>query len=403
MCGLTELVSSCLAKTRSAPSGPSSHLCSINDGLPSASSSQNSKDPQPFLHASLFTGVPSTIKFYTKGTKVTKPNKKISSRLTWCYNSLLPIVMRHSLAVSHFTVVDESLFYVGYCGRHLKSAQYKSLHPYQKVNHYPGAFHIGRKDRLWMHIKRQIDRFGEEEYNIIPTTYILPDEREELLEYIRADPKNHVIMKPPASARGTGISVTRKMKEIPTKGQLQQTKTQMIAQHYVSRPLTINSAKFDLRFYVYVPSLEPLRIYIYEEGLVRFASVPYSKNLSTVSNKYMHLTNYSINKLAEKDGVSESPVPKWTLSYLAKYFENEGIDWPSIRDRIEDTIVKAFIAFICHELFGVDILLDEDLKPWLLEVNISPSLHSGTPLDVSVKAPLAKDVLNMAGIYVPPR
>lgn len=39
-------------------------------------------------------------------------------------------------------------------------------------------------------------RFGEEEYNIIPTTYILPDEREELLEYIRADPKNHVIMKP---------------------------------------------------------------------------------------------------------------------------------------------------------------------------------------------------------------
>lgn len=81
-------------------------------------------------------------------------------------------------------------------------------------------------------------------------------------------------------------------------------------------------------------------------------------------------------------------------------------------------IIKAFIAsesairkhmthfvqhgFICHELFGVDILLDEDLRPWVLEVNISPSLHSGTPLDISVKAPLAKDVLNLAGIYIPP-
>lgn len=59
--------------------------------------------------------------------------------------------------------------------------------------------------------------------------------------------------------------------------------------------------------------------------------------------------------------------------------------------------------FICYELFGIDIILDENLKPWLLEVNISPSLHSGTPLDVSVKAPLAKDVLNLVGIQVPPR
>ncbi|KAK5975121.1 hypothetical protein GCK32_018923 [Trichostrongylus colubriformis] len=90
---------------------------------------------------------------------VTKPNKKITSRLTWCHNSLLPIVMRHCLAASHFTVVDESLFYIGYWGRHLKSSQYRALKPYQKVNHYPGAFHIGRKDRLWMHIEKQQRRF----------------------------------------------------------------------------------------------------------------------------------------------------------------------------------------------------------------------------------------------------
>ncbi|PIO60846.1 hypothetical protein TELCIR_17648, partial [Teladorsagia circumcincta] len=62
----------------------------------------------------------------------TKPNKKITSRLTWCHNSLLPIVMRHCLAASHFTIVDESLFYIGYWGRHLKSSQYRTLKPYQK-------------------------------------------------------------------------------------------------------------------------------------------------------------------------------------------------------------------------------------------------------------------------------
>ncbi|KAK5968090.1 hypothetical protein GCK32_019257, partial [Trichostrongylus colubriformis] len=97
----------------------------------------------------------------------------------------------------------------------------------------------------------------------------------------------------------------------------------------------------------------------------------------------MHLTNYSINKLAEQDGVADSPVPKWRLTELWNYFENGGVDTVAVREQIEDVIVKAFIAcekairdhmvrhiqhgFICHELFGVDILLDEDLRPWLLE------------------------------------
>lgn len=57
--------------------------------------------------------------------------------------------------------------------------------------------------------------------------------------------------------------------------------------------------------------------------------------------------------------------------------------------------------FVFHELFGFDIVLDENLKPWLLEVNISPSLQSSTDLDIAVKTPLARDILNLAGIQVP--
>ena len=46
----------------------------------------------------------------------------------------------------------------------------------------------------------------------------------------------------------------------------------MTASHYIANPLTINGLKFDLRIFVAVTSLYPLRIYMYEEGLTRFAT-----------------------------------------------------------------------------------------------------------------------------------
>ena len=52
----------------------------------------------------------------------------------------------------------------------------------------------------------------------------------------------------------------------------------------------------------------------------------------------------------------------------------------------------------CFEVFGFDILLDSDLKPWLVEVNLSPSLSSDSPLDHSIKANLLTDTFNMVGI-----
>ena len=59
-------------------------------------------------------------------------------------------------------------------------------------------------------------------------------------------------------------------------------------------PLLIDGYKWDLRIYVAITSINPLRIYIYEEGLVRFASEKY--DTSDLKNVFSHLTNYSINK-----------------------------------------------------------------------------------------------------------
>jgi tubulin polyglutamylase TTLL4 len=52
----------------------------------------------------------------------------------------------------------------------------------------------------------------------------------------------------------------------------------------------------------------------------------------------------------------------------------------------------------CFELYGFDILIDNQMKPWLLEVNVRPSLSSSSPLDRRIKHTLMCDMMNLIGI-----
>lgn len=61
------------------------------------------------------------------------------------------------------------------------------------------------------------------------------------------------------------------------------------------------------------------------------------------------------------------------------------------------TYIYIYIIFIL-ELFGFDILIDDTLKPWLLEVNLTPSLGCDSPLDVRLKSALIADLLTLVGI-----
>ena len=71
----------------------------------------------------------------------------------------------------------------------------------------------------------------------------------------------------------------------------------MIVQEYIKSPLLVDNKKFDLRIYVLISSCEPYLAYVNEEGLARFCTVDYEPpNQQNLSNYYMHLTNYSLNK-----------------------------------------------------------------------------------------------------------
>ncbi len=87
-----------------------------------------------------------------------------------------------------------------------------------------------------------------------------------------------------------------------------------------------------------------------------------------------------------------------------------GIDNDLLWSKIYDVIIKSLISVdgvvqsqlkkmnsksSCFELLGFDVLIDEDLKPWLMEVNLSPSLACDSPIDLKIKHGLFVDSMNL--------
>jgi len=98
------------------------------------------------------------------------------------------------------------------------------------------------------------------------------------------DPNKYYIVKPTNKSQGKGIYITNKFSEIPNRAQT-------IVCEYITNPLLIDDYKFDIRLYVIVTSFHPLKIYLYNDGLVRFATEKYIHPSKTHDNMYMHLTN----------------------------------------------------------------------------------------------------------------
>ncbi|XP_053331380.1 tubulin polyglutamylase ttll6-like [Spea bombifrons] len=280
---------------------------------------------------------------------------------------------------------------------------------FQIINRFPGMSEICRKDSLARNMNRMF-KFFPKEYNIFPRTWSLPADYEDFQAYSRRRKGETYICKPGRGCQGQGIFLTCNADDIkPEKP--------MICQQYLEKPFLIDGFKFDLRIYVLVTSCDPLRIFIYNEGIVRFATTSYTKpNSKNLDNVFMHLTNYAINKHSAnfiRDDVKGS---KRKLSTLRSWLENHGYDTVKIWSEIDDVIIKALISIqpilkrnyqTCFpycagsnsfEIIGFDIILDQKLKPWLLEVNHTPSFTTDSRLDHEVTDALLQDTLNIIRI-----
>uniref|UniRef100_A0A803VAJ0 Tubulin tyrosine ligase like 4 n=1 Tax=Ficedula albicollis TaxID=59894 RepID=A0A803VAJ0_FICAL len=337
---------------------------------------------KPALVCSLFPNVPPTIYFSTRDETVEKLPWEQRKLLRWKMCRVTPNIVKQTIGRSHFRVSKKSNDWLGCWGHHMKSPGFKAIREHQKLNHFPGSFQIGRKDRLWRNLVKMQARCGKKEFNFFPQSFILPQDIKLLRKaWEEGASRQKWIVKPPASARGIGIQVIHKWSQLPKRRPL-------LVQRYLHKPYLIGGKKFDLRIYVYVTCYDPLRVYLFKDGLVRFASCKYSSSMESLSNKFMHLTNYSVNKK--------------NTEYKSNSDET-ACQGHKCSEPYVNSLVKMYVRrpYCCHELFGFDIMLDENLKPWILEVNISPSLHSNSPLDVSIKGQMIRDLLNLAGFVLP--
>lgn len=166
----------------------------------------------------------------------------------------------------------------------------KDLNKYQKTNHFPGSTQLGRKDLLWRNMNRLRIKFPQE-FSITPMSFILSDDWDQF-QADRALPENEkilYILKPVSASCGRGIKIVDSKQSISHR-------EGMLASRYLMNPHLINTLKYDLRIYVLVTSFNPLKVYVYNDGLVRFATEPYSVDPKSINHKYVHLTNFSINK-----------------------------------------------------------------------------------------------------------
>jgi len=244
-------------------------------------------------------------------------------------------------------------------------------------------------------------------YNWFPHCYTVPDENNNLFKFATENPNSYWICKPRDSYGGFGMCVYRAGSE-EFKKLINERKTQMVVQRYMENPyLFAGLYKFHLRCYMVVTNARnPLKAYLWRNYQVQFCTHRFDLNeVEKKFNKYCHITNYKVNNekknkeylLKDKPGIGVGS--EWSMETFVNYMKendsrfNEEAFWTKLKEiakvvakQITSSkyVVKGFEkqgakATNHFELYGLDVLVDENLNLALTEANTQPGLDDTDP------------------------
>ncbi|CAG9570162.1 tubulin-tyrsoine ligase-like protein [Leishmania major strain Friedlin] len=291
------------------------------------------------------------------------------------------------------------------------------LRNWQRTNHFPSMYLLCRKGHLSTTLGKMRRKLPSH-FAYYPRTWSMRSERMQLTQYMAAVRQRRIlkyfILKPNSGCQGRGIVVARD----PLTALDEHILDNYIVQEYVHRPLLLEGKKFDLRVYVLLTSIRHPSIFLFNDGLVRICTEPYeTPNEENVKQACKHLTNYAVNKKSSEfvfnTNVEHMDVGnKRNFGFLNRWLAEGGhspdVFWNEVGFIVVKTILAAqpLIAkvydscfptgfnegYCCFEVLGFDILIDNKMKPWLMEVNHTPSFATETPLDYQIKSKLISEV-----------
>lgn len=285
------------------------------------------------------------------------------------------------------------------------------------INHIPGNGALTVKSRLFKTVaalrEQMTAAYGRDHpltqrVNFLPHVYSMPEDYHTLQQLAHEHPEKRWILKPKNSSRGRGVRVVTDIADIPMD-------SSWMVQEYMQRTHTMRQRKYVLRLYVLIASIDPLRVYLYRQGFAKLASEPY--DINDADNPFSQLTNPDINALNKS---VDTPVEFVDFDRYRAWLRDEGHDDEALFERVRDLVKLTGIAAAepmrqraketgvdqrgCYELLGIDCLIDEDLKPWILECNLSPSLDicadesTGGTVEERVKGGMVADALHLVGL-----